>query len=102
MLIAAVQRANGSHRALNVTFNNCDYTKEENNVFNPANPSGTWDINLKEPYGMMVIEECFFLANNKAGCDIVKLQYWPDHVDPETSKGEYVTLVRHLQPGIKP
>ena len=28
---------------------------------------------MEEPYGQMIVEECFFLANHRAGCNINKL-----------------------------
>jgi hypothetical protein len=72
-LVAAIQRSSTETRKLQVSFVNCDCQKDDDNVFSAANPHGTWKINLKEPYGQMVATECFYLANNKAGCRIVRL-----------------------------
>jgi hypothetical protein len=83
-LVAAIQRSSTETRKLQVSFVNCDCNREDDNIFSAANPHGTWRMNLKEPYGQMVATECFYLANHKAGCRIVKLFY----------NGQLITLER--------
>ena len=58
-----------------MSFTNCDCTKDDISVFSAAHPHGTWRLNLREPYGQMVAAECLYLANNKAGCRILRLYY---------------------------
>jgi hypothetical protein len=36
---------------------------------------GEWVLDLSEPYGRTVLEELFYLANTKAGCDILHLTH---------------------------
>jgi Ran GTPase-activating protein (RanGAP) involved in mRNA processing and transport len=74
-LVAAIQRSSTETRKLQVSFVNCDCNKVDENIFSAANPHGTWKMNLREPYGQMVAAECLYLANQKAGCRIVKLLY---------------------------
>jgi Ran GTPase-activating protein (RanGAP) involved in mRNA processing and transport len=74
-LVAAIQRSSTETRKLQVSFVNCDCNKVDDNIFSAANPHGTWKMNLREPYGQMVAAECLYLANQKAGCRIVKLLY---------------------------
>lgn len=74
-LVAAIQRSSSEIRKLQVSFINCDCSKEHLNIFNPSNPHGTWRMNLREPYGQMVAAECLYLANYKAGCRIVRMLY---------------------------
>lgn len=74
-LVAAVQRASGDSRVLRIGFSNCDCTQEAKEVFNASNPSGTYTVDLSEPYGQMVAEECLYLANYRAGCHLIKWIY---------------------------
>jgi len=74
-LVAAIQRSSRENRALNVSFINCDCVMDDGNIFSAGNPHGIWRLNLNEPYGQMVAQECFYLANYKAGCRIVKLTH---------------------------
>ena len=77
-LVAAVQRASGENRVLSVSFQNCDCTADNEEVFNAANPSGYYKVDLSEPYGQMVAEECMYLANYRAGCTLQTLQHRPE------------------------
>jgi hypothetical protein len=72
-LVAAIQRSAGGDRVLKISFDNCDCHKIDPTVFNPAFPDGTWEVDLSKPYGRMVAEECLYLANFRAGCNLVKL-----------------------------
>lgn len=72
-MVASIQRAAGDSRTLAISFNNCDCDKEDRSVFNPASPGGDWIVDLSEPYGRMVVEECIFLATHKRGCSITKI-----------------------------
>ena len=83
-LVAAVQRASGEQRILNISFENCDCIKEDRSVFDPANPGGSYHLDLSEPYGQMVSEELMYLANYRAGCVLNKVEYDP--------KGDYIYL----------
>lgn len=76
-LVAAIQRSafGVEPRRLKVSFNNCDCKKIIDGLFNASNPGGKWKVDLSEPYGQMVVEECFFLANFRAGCNISKCFY---------------------------
>jgi hypothetical protein len=85
-LVAAIQRSAGDNRVLKVTFENCDVEKIDTACFNAANPNGTWEVDLENPYGQMVMEECIFITNYRAGVTIVSL-----HVD-----GVPITLVRKV------
>jgi hypothetical protein len=76
-LIACIQRAAGEHRNLTISFDYCDCETDDIKVFNAANPAGIWRLDLSEPYGQMVVEECIFLANHKAGCSIKWIDYIP-------------------------
>lgn len=73
--VGAIQRAAGSGRKLDISFDGCDCDVHDSKVFNPANPTGVWELDLSTPYGLMVTEECFFLTNNKVGCNLVSLYY---------------------------
>jgi hypothetical protein len=75
-LVAAIQRSAGENRVLKVTFENCDVEKIDTTCFNASNPNGTWEVDLDNPYGQMVMEECIFIANYRAGCNIVSI-----HID---------------------
>ena len=74
-LVAAIQRSAGDNRVLKISFENCDCKKHDPDLFNASNPDGIWDVDLSTPYGRMVAEECFFLANFRAGCNLNKLTY---------------------------
>lgn len=89
-LVAAVQRASGEKRVLSISFQNCDCTRESGDVFNAANPSGLYRVDLSEPYGQMVAEECLYLANYRAGCTLLRLA----HVPEGTSQPIEIKLVR--------
>ena len=58
---------------------------DEGNIFSAGNPHGIWKLNLREPYGQMVVAECLHLANYKAGCRIVRLSYQNNPVILERS-----------------
>ena len=81
--VAAIQRAAGLGRKLEISFNSAECEVHDPHVFNPANPTGTWELDLCTPYGQMVAEECFFLANNKIGCDMVSLVYYAPNAPRE-------------------
>ncbi len=74
---SAIQRSTQADRKakLNISFQSCDCFKATPSLFNPSNPGGTWTLDLGEPYGAMIVEECFFLANHRAGCQISSLKY---------------------------
>lgn len=74
-MVAAIQRAASSVRSLHISFNDCDCRKIEQGLFDPANPSGTHVVDLSTPYGVMVVDECMYLANYRAGVTLVKLEY---------------------------
>jgi hypothetical protein len=59
-------------------------------VFNAANPSGTYTLDLSEPYGQMVCEEIIYLANYRAGCALNSVKHMPKG----SSKYKTVTLAR--------
>ena len=73
-VVGAMQRSKGEDRTLYISFKDTHSKLHDKTVFNPKEPSGTWEVNLDEPYGRMVMEECVFLANNKAGCKISRLE----------------------------
>jgi len=74
---SAIQRSSQSERQekLNISFKSCDCFKATPSIFNPSQPGGKWTLDLGEPYGAMIVEECFFLANYRAGCQINSLKY---------------------------
>lgn len=72
-VVAAIQRSQEIKRI--IKFSGCDCSKEDPSLFDPARPQGTWYLDLAEPYGQMIAEECFFLANFRAGCSIEQLMY---------------------------
>ena len=74
---SAIQRSTQSSRInkLSISFQSCDCFKATPSLFNPSNPGGKWTLDLAEPYGAMIVEECFFLANYRAGCQISSLKY---------------------------
>eukprot|EP00605_Chrysophyceae_sp_TOSAG23-4_P001619 GSChrysophyteH1.ASY1.ANO1.1779.1 assembled CDS len=76
-IAAAIQRSSLSSRVdkLLISFENCDCFKMTSDVFDPATPGGKWTLDLAEPYGAMIVEECMFLANYRAGCQILSLKY---------------------------
>jgi hypothetical protein len=97
-LVAAIQRStftgnksNGEPRRLKVSMNNCDCRQSAVSVFNAANPTGHWVLDLTEPYGLMVAKECIFLANYRAGCSIKHLVY----------NGKVIKLERRMPKGKK-
>ena len=42
-------------------------------MFDPGKPGGLWKVDMETPYGQMIVEECFYLATHRAGCNIAKL-----------------------------
>lgn len=74
---AAIQRSSQAARKykLEISFNQCDCFKYDPAVFDPAKPGGKHKLDMTEPYGQMILEECMFLANHRAGCEIKKLEY---------------------------
>ena len=72
-LVASMQRSNKVVNNLKISFQNCDCQKEVDDLFDPSSPGGHYSVNMAEPYGAMVLEECLFLANHRAGCSIQKL-----------------------------
>jgi hypothetical protein len=74
-LVAAVQRSSGENRILSISFKNCDCTMDSEGIFNASSPSGLYRVDLSEPYGQMVAEECMYLANYRAGCTLIRLEY---------------------------
>ena len=74
---SAIQRSSQSSREdkLIISFKSCDCFKATPSLFDPSTPGGKWTLDLGEPYGAMIIEECFFLANYRAGCQINALKY---------------------------
>lgn len=71
--VAAIQRSQDVKRV--ITFSGCDCSREDPSLFDPSKPQGKWILDLAEPYGQMIAEECFFLSNYRAGCSIDKLTY---------------------------
>lgn len=72
---AAIQRSshNDRRQKLELTFKGCDCFKEDKSVFDPGKPGGLWKVDMETPYGQMIVEECFYLATHRAGCNISKL-----------------------------
>ena len=85
-LVAAIQRSAGDNRVLKISFEKCDTKKIDPSCFNALNPNGTWAVDLGNPYGQMVMEECIFIANYRAGCNIVSLRYNGELVPLERKK----------------
>lgn len=69
-----MQRSKTDDRLLKVSFDNCDCTKEEKDAFNPSHPTGSWLLDLREPYGHFVAEEAIYMANHKAGVKITEYE----------------------------
>jgi Ca2+-binding EF-hand superfamily protein/Ran GTPase-activating protein (RanGAP) involved in mRNA processing and transport len=76
-LVSAIQRASGEGRILRITFVNCDCEKETKGLFDAAAPGGQYDLDLSEPYGQMVAEECLYLLNYRVGCELKRIEYTP-------------------------
>lgn len=76
-MVSAIQRAggSGSTRKLHVSFNECDCRKNEPGLFDPSNPTGEYEVDLSTAYGVMVIDECFYLGNFRAGVTLSGLEY---------------------------
>lgn len=74
-MVAAIQRASGKVRSLHISFNDCDCRKNEPGLFDPANPAGEYEVDLSTPYGVMVVDEAFYLANYRAGVSLTYLEY---------------------------
>jgi hypothetical protein len=60
---AAIQRSSTEVRKMQVTFTNCDCTKNDINIFSAANPHGTWRLNLAEPYGYVAFNTISFACS---------------------------------------
>ena len=70
-VVASMQRCDGPDRDLSISFDKCDCQKRLGlNEFDPSAPGGVYEVDLATPYGQMVAETCFFLANTRPGCDI--------------------------------
>ena len=76
-LVSAIQRASGEGRVLRITFVNCDCDKETRGLFDAASPGGLYELDLSEPYGQMVAEECIYLLNYRVGCHLINIEYTP-------------------------
>ncbi len=76
-LIGAIQRAvlESEENLLSISFEKCDVEKQDFTLFNPNSPGGTHVVNLSDPYGAMIVDEIFFLANFRAGVNILSLEY---------------------------
>lgn len=74
-MVAAIQRGCVGTRVLKISFDNCDCNKTDTALFDPANPAGVYHVDLATPYGNMVVEECLYLANYRAGVSISRLEY---------------------------
>lgn len=74
-VVAAIQRNQDEITPRIISFSSCDCTREDSSLFDPAKPQGRWILDLSEPYGQMIVEECFFLANFRAGCSVELLEY---------------------------
>lgn len=74
-VVAAIQRTQDEITPRMISFSSCDCTREDSSLFDPAKPQGRWILDLSEPYGQMIVEECFFLANFRAGCSVERLEY---------------------------
>lgn len=46
-------------------------------MFDAAAPGGSYTLNLSEPYGQMVAEECIYLLNFRVGCELKRIEYTP-------------------------
>lgn len=99
-LVSAVQRASGEGRILRITFGkhytadylikdrdiltpisfllvNCDCEKELKGLFDASSPGGSYTLDLSEPYGQMVAEECLYLLDYRVGCELKRIEYSP-------------------------
>ena len=76
-LVGAIQRVvpESEENVLSLSFEKCDVEKQDFTLFNPNSPGGTYVVNLTDPYGAMVVDEIFFLANFRAGVNILSLEY---------------------------
>lgn len=81
-LVSAIQRASGEGRILRISFVNCDCEKESRGLFDASAPGGTYELDLSEPYGQMVAEECIYLLNYRVGCELLKMDYTPKMTMP--------------------
>lgn len=64
-LIGCMQRSVKEVQSLKISFQSCDCQTEDHSIFDASSPAGKYKLNLSEPYGQMVIDECFFLANSR-------------------------------------
>lgn len=75
-MVSTIQRASGGGtRKLHVSFNECDCRKDEPGLFDPSNPTGEYEVDLSTAYGVMVMDECFYLGNYRAGVTLSNLEY---------------------------
>jgi Ca2+-binding EF-hand superfamily protein/Leucine-rich repeat (LRR) protein len=88
-VVGAMQRSEGEDRHLYISFRDTHTRLVDKTVFDPKQPNGVWEVDLTEPYGRMIVEECMYLANNKAGCRMTRLEYNGKNV-PLESKDEEV------------
>jgi len=76
-LVGAIQRAvlESEENLLSISFEKCDVEKQDYTLFDPNSPGGTYVVDLSDPYGAMIVDEIFFLANFRAGVNILSLEY---------------------------
>jgi hypothetical protein len=54
----------------------------EKDLFDASSPGGLYNVNLSEPYGQMVAEECLYLLNFRVGCELRRIEYSPNSFTP--------------------
>jgi hypothetical protein len=76
-LVGAIQRAvlESDESLLSISFEKCDVEKRDYTLFDPNSSGGTYAVNLADPYGAMIVDEIFFLANFRAGVNILSLEF---------------------------
>ena len=72
-LMVAMARAHSSYRSLAVSMHTCDTTRADARLFNVTAPAGHYELQLEDPYDLMIATELLWAANHREGCRFEKL-----------------------------
>ncbi|KAF0719345.1 Aste57867_1105 [Aphanomyces stellatus] len=70
--------SNSSERNLNISLVGCNFEIEDHNAFDPANATGTYNLDMASPYDRAIALELLRFANLQKGCKFVSFVHTVD------------------------
>lgn len=91
-IMRSVRLVAATKRILKVTFENANLNFVANNLFNRAEPSGDYDLDMTNPYDYTIMNLLYEMANAKSGSKFRNMMYLPSQ--SFSGKWKKINLIR--------